>query len=346
MSGERILVHTPTGRDADLARGAIERAGWSVAVCANLAALCREVEHGAGLAIVGDEALTVPAVAKLARALERQPSWSDLPVIVLTRAGTPSALVDRAVPRMNVSLVERPTSVPVLHSAVRAALRARRRQYEVRDLIARLEAVDRTKAQFMAQLGHDLRTPLDALRKAVLLLERGSRPSSSAPLSVIDRQSLTLAGFLDELADMARIASGRLELRREPLDLSRVVAAASRPVEAGASARGVRIELALAPRPLIVEADAACLQQVVAMLLRCAVESTAAGGHTRATTAREGAWAVARVDHAGLVHAGGALALVREVMRLLGGDVLEVGQGREGAFVIRLPARGADAEAV
>ncbi len=202
---ERILVHTPIGRDADLALAAIEGAGWTATVCANVAALCREAQGGAGAVLVADEALTRSAVAKLSRSLERQPTWSDLPLVVLTRGEARRRLVlDSAVARLNVSQVERPTAAPVLVGALRAALRARRRQYDVCSQLLQLEAANRDKSRFMSRLGHDLRTPLDALRRAADLLDRCGTGDHGRELSLIERQSRALTGLLDDLAAEAR----------------------------------------------------------------------------------------------------------------------------------------------
>src|SRR4051812_34783039 len=86
-SSERILVLTPVGRDGPLAAEQIQRAGLRPVVCADAAALIRELGGPAGAAIVAHEALTAAAVAALGAEVARQPPWSDFPLIVLAPAG-------------------------------------------------------------------------------------------------------------------------------------------------------------------------------------------------------------------------------------------------------------------
>ena len=106
-------------------------------VCPDLAGLCRELEAGAGAAVLTEEALGRAEFGQLVEALGRQPAWSDFPVLVLTRAGADSEVVLRTLETLgNVTLLERPVRVPALVSAVRTALRARRRQYQIRDHLA------------------------------------------------------------------------------------------------------------------------------------------------------------------------------------------------------------------
>ncbi|HXS83706.1 MAG TPA: PAS domain S-box protein [Methylomirabilota bacterium] len=95
------------------------------------------MEAGAASVLLGEEALTPAFAAALGEVLGRQPSWSDLPILLLTGPGPDSATAAAAVSRLgNVTLFERPVRVASLVSAVRAALRARWRQYELRDRLA------------------------------------------------------------------------------------------------------------------------------------------------------------------------------------------------------------------
>src|SRR5215212_32663 len=132
----RVLLLTPTGRDADLTGRYLSGAGVPVEVCATMEELCEKCREGAGAALIAEEALTPEDRRCLLDELGGQPAWSDFPLVVLTAggeanggdAGALKSLGDVA----NVTLVERPTRVITILSAVRAALRARRRQYEVR----------------------------------------------------------------------------------------------------------------------------------------------------------------------------------------------------------------------
>jgi PAS domain S-box-containing protein len=125
----------PTTRDGERTRQALATAGLACAVCRDVEDLCREINRGAGTALLTEEALAADPDRYLAAALRDQPPWSDFPFVILARGGRE----DRADPyreAMNVSLVERPVRIRSLLSVVRAALRARRHQYAVRDHLA------------------------------------------------------------------------------------------------------------------------------------------------------------------------------------------------------------------
>ena len=103
--------------------------------------------------------------------MARQPPWSDLPVLVLTYQGADSPEVSDALAMLgNVTLLERPVRVTALESAVRSALRARERQYQIREQLRERELADRRKDEFLATLAHELRNPLAPIRNAVALL--------------------------------------------------------------------------------------------------------------------------------------------------------------------------------
>lgn len=133
-SDQRVLLLAPTSRDGRATHGLLESSGIACKVCASLEHLCAEAVAGAATVIVPEELVLCDESYRLARYLRQQAVWSDLPVLVLTRSGAESAAVERAMATLgNVSLIERPMRVSTLLSVVRAALRARERQYQVRD---------------------------------------------------------------------------------------------------------------------------------------------------------------------------------------------------------------------
>jgi len=140
---ELVLVLAPTGRDARLIADELARQGFVAHSCPTLDGLCAEIEAGAGTAVLAEEALPPAGLVGLVEALTRQPPWSDLPLLVLTGKGTPSAGSLRRFqvlePAANVTQLERPVQTRTLVSAVRSALRARRRQYDVREHLAERE---------------------------------------------------------------------------------------------------------------------------------------------------------------------------------------------------------------
>nr|MDQ3039415.1 hybrid sensor histidine kinase/response regulator [Pseudomonadota bacterium] len=168
-----------TARDAELTRELLERSGASARACASAAHLQSEIALGAGAVMVSEECLLTPGShALLVRALQSQPRWSDLPVLLLTRGGSDSLEVGDALALLrNVTLLERPLRVAALVSTVRTALRARNRQYEIESQLQELEAARDLQAQavkqkdeFLAMLAHELRNPLAPIRNALHVL--------------------------------------------------------------------------------------------------------------------------------------------------------------------------------
>lgn len=137
---DRVLLLAPTRKDGATTVALLRGAGMPVVSCAALDELIAELRLGAAMAIVPEEAMTPPGIGALAALLQQQPPWSDMPILVLASAGADSAVTSDAMRRLgNVTILERPLRVPTLLSAVRTALRARRRQYEIREHHAQLE---------------------------------------------------------------------------------------------------------------------------------------------------------------------------------------------------------------
>ncbi|HYO15626.1 MAG TPA: hybrid sensor histidine kinase/response regulator, partial [Thermoanaerobaculia bacterium] len=154
---ERVLVLAPTGRDAVLASQLLTAANIPNHSCTDNAELFREIESGAGAALLAEEALQPWTVNGLLDVLSREGPWSDLPLIVFAQGGqTSEDILERLGPLGNATILERPVRLSTLLSAVKAALRARHRQYEVRDLLRRQAEADRRKDEFLAMLGHEL----------------------------------------------------------------------------------------------------------------------------------------------------------------------------------------------
>ncbi|WP_421729186.1 response regulator [Brevundimonas sp.] len=139
---ERSLVLAPTGRDAGIAAAILAEANAPSLVCADLAALLEGMEQGAGLAVIAEEALRDRDVSALSRWIADQPSWSDFPILLLTRRGESierNPLAQRLSTTLgNVNVLERPFHPTTLVSAVRNALRGRYRQYEARERIEQI----------------------------------------------------------------------------------------------------------------------------------------------------------------------------------------------------------------
>jgi signal transduction histidine kinase/CheY-like chemotaxis protein len=138
-SSERAVILAPAGRDASVAAALIKEAGYYANICADLAALMHEIEGGAGLAVIADEAIKTADLRGLVRWLNDQPSWSDFPIVLLThQGGGPER--DPEAARLgqilgNVTFIERPFDPTTLVSIVGSAVRGRRRQYQTRAIL-------------------------------------------------------------------------------------------------------------------------------------------------------------------------------------------------------------------
>jgi PAS domain S-box-containing protein len=138
-SSERAVILAPAGRDALVAAALIREAGFYCNICGDLAALLREIESGAGLAVIADEAIKTADLRGLMRWLGDQPPWSDFPIVLLTHQGGGPERNPDAV-RLgqvlgNVTFIERPFHPTTLVSIVGSAVRGRRRQYQTRAIL-------------------------------------------------------------------------------------------------------------------------------------------------------------------------------------------------------------------
>jgi signal transduction histidine kinase len=317
---QRVLVLAPTGRDDALIAGALGRHGFASTVCRDLGCICREMSEGAGMAVLTEEGLLPDGLSRLAEALRQQPPWSDFPLLILTGKGVPSpASVQRfqaLEPIANVTQQERPVRIRTLISAVRAALRGRQRQYEVRDHLAerenllaelkhraeKLAETDRRKDEFLATLAHELRNPLAPVRNAlqILRLAGDNRLVAEQARSMMDRQVQQLVRLVDDLLDVSRITRGTFELKKERVALSSIVATAvetSRPLIEVARHE---LSVTLPSETIELEADPTRLAQVLSNLLNNAAKYTEAGGKIWLMAEREGNRVAVRVRDSGV----------------------------------------------
>ncbi|WP_217430946.1 PAS domain-containing hybrid sensor histidine kinase/response regulator [Sphingomonas bacterium] len=167
---DRVLILAPRGRDAAIAADLMRRHDVSAVVCADQQTLVEQLRSGAGAVVLTEEALATGDVGELSGWVAAQPAWADIPFIVLANgARTPrTKLATQRLGELgNVVLLERPLHAEAMLGAVRSALKARARQYEVRDAADTLEraVVDRTR---------ELETARDSLEIALDAAGMGS----------------------------------------------------------------------------------------------------------------------------------------------------------------------------
>src|SRR5688572_17436632 len=127
---ERVLMLAPTGRDAELMYSVLEEAGVKCVACTDMRELCLSMQEGAAALLIAEEALAEGAYRDLTAVLAQQPPWSEPPILLLSERGADSPIITQSLEALgNVTVLERPTRVPTLVSAVHSALRSRNRQY-------------------------------------------------------------------------------------------------------------------------------------------------------------------------------------------------------------------------
>lgn len=282
----RILILAPTSNDARLSAQFLTRVGLATTVCGHLDDLGALVGGGCGALLIAEEALARDAVPRLAAELARQPSWSDLPVILITAGADGSRLrshyLAALAPVGNMTIIERPVRPETLVSTCEVALRSRRRQYQVRDLLRQLDAADRRKDEFLAMLAHELRNPLAAVANAASLLNSHEEDREWAR-EVIVRQCSQLTRLIEDLLDVSRITAGKIRLRKETIDPAMILDRARESVQPLLQARNHAFVCDYAPHRLWIQADTTRLEQIVLNLLTNAAKYTPAGGRIELT---------------------------------------------------------------
>ena len=248
------------------------------------------------------------------------------------------------------------------------ALRARAEQA--------LRLAERRKDEFLATLTHELRNPLAPMRNALYILRTagGEGEAAANARAIIERQLHQLVRLVDDLADVSRISTGKLALRRERVELRSVARNALEAAEPLVHARGHALAVDMPPPGLYVNVDPTRLAQVFFNLLSNAAKFTDPGGHVEFAVSVQGGELVARVRDNGIGIAaemreaifdmfaqadpslersatglGVGLSLARKLVELHGGtvEVQSAGPGTGAEFVARIPvsvpavARGA-----
>ncbi len=276
-------------------------------------------------------------------------------------SSTPSLL-----PRDLVTLQELVSRAAIALDNARLYSSLQREIVRSREAEEELQDANRRKDEFLAMLSHELRNPLAPIRNAVEVIRRLAPPDPKLTMArdVVDRQVTLLARLVEELLDVSRISQGKIALKKEPVDLARIIAHSvetSRPlIDARAQALSVSVPAA----PVWLSADFARLSQVVSNLLNNASKYTGEGGRIELTASAEAGEAriVVRDNGAGiepqLLHKvfdlfvqgeraldrgqgglGIGLTLVKRLVELHNGrvDAASDGPGRGAIFTVTLP---------
>ena len=229
-----------------------------------------------------------------------------------------------------------------------------------------LKEADRRKDEFLATLAHELRNPLAPIRNAVQILRaQGSEDASLKwAREVIDRQAQQLSRLVDDLLDVSRITRGRIELRKERIELAAVLERALETSRPAVEAAHHRLTVSFPEDPVRVEVDLTRMAQVLSNLINNAAKYTRPGGHIEVSASVEVKQAAIEVRDDGLGIApemlsrifdlfaqvdtsleraqgglGIGLTIARNLVEMHGGsmEAASGGLGRGSAFTVRLP---------
>jgi PAS domain S-box-containing protein len=229
-----------------------------------------------------------------------------------------------------------------------------------------LREADRRKDEFLATLAHELRNPLAPIRNGLQILRMADKDPAAAIAvrDMLERQVNHLVRLVDDLMEVARVTRGRIELRREPVDLGALLRSAVETSKPLIEAARHELTVSVPPEPVTVVADPVRLAQIVANLLNNAAKYTDEGGRIALSGYRDGNYAVVSVRDTGIGipvdvlprvfdlfaqadrtydrtqgGLGIGLTLVRTLVELHGGTVTaaSAGPGSGSEFVVRLP---------
>jgi signal transduction histidine kinase len=261
-------------------------------------------------------------------------------------------------------LVKGKIDAPLLDRSIRYAIERKRTEESLKD-------ADRRKDEFLAMLGHELRNPLAAIRYGLhlLFLSKGNGDVVAQVKEMMEKQVKNLTRMVDDLLDVSRITRGKIQLRKEKVELAKVLNHAVESARPLIEALGHKLAVALPTRPVHLEADATRLEQVLVNLLNNAAKYTKQGGYITLMAERQGDEAVIRVRDNGIGirpellakvfdlfvqsersldrSQGGlgiGLTLVKKLVEMHGGSVEAHSEGTDkgSEFVVRLPALPSD----
>jgi signal transduction histidine kinase len=290
----RILVLAPLGNDAPVTLRLLSEAGIAAHRCKDLTDLLERVREGCAGLLIAEEALSENNLAPFVQHLSHQPSWSDIPIIIITTSGDSKSFGFQRMARLgvtgNVTLLERPFRPLTLVNAAQVAIRSRRRQYEVRDLLsererllagleekvqnrtAELQATNAQLEELVYSIAHDLRAPLRAMQGFSKLL--------------VDQYGSVLEGDGREYADRVMLAAERMDamtldllaygrmarsdISLTPVSIKRVWEMAASQCEKMIEETGAKVEV-IEPLPTVL-GEEPILTQVFANLLNNALK--------------------------------------------------------------------------
>ena len=306
----RIAILAPFGLDAEVATKVLNEWGFETSRCRTIAQVCDAIRQEIGAVMITEEALTPDATGRLRAALRRQPTWSDVPIIVLTDEGALAREFSRSLQLLseeaNLTLMNRPVRLAGLVTALRSALRARQRQLQVRNFIeervvreaelqrARRQAEDAndTKSRFLATMSHELRTPLNAIAGYTEILALGVHgPVTEEQRVALDRIAKSqryLLSLINDILNFAKVESGHVSFNIREVCLEPLLRRIETFVQPQLTAKGISYHWTPENCQLDIRVDEDKAQQILLNLLSNAIKFTPSGGRIEIDARQEG----------------------------------------------------------
>lgn|GEM_PF-1015790 len=308
LRNTKVLICAPVPRDVELLTKLLDSAGLRSDDCPDPSTLGQRLRNDALALLVTEEALVPELVQAVRSFVDDQPFWSDFPIVVFAGPESEPRYLDRLNEfgkRANITLVDRPVRMKSVVSIMQSVARARTRQFEIRDLLAKLEDRIAERDRFLAILGHELRNPLAAIVLAAQMVDGSTGVLDAEHAERIERQAQHLSSLVDDLLDLSRITTGKIVLKRTVFDLTSVIAECVKSMQADAERRGIRLSFSPASEPLVVHADELRVEQIISNLVTNALKYTRHGGRVEVRTERRG-------DRAAIVVSDSGVGIARE----------------------------------
>ncbi|MBC7467214.1 MAG: response regulator [Bdellovibrio sp.] len=250
-----------------------------------------EIDKGVGVLLVSKEAISYDAVIKLSGALNAQPTWSNIPVVVLLNEQDFAKRNDSTFKLLktlrNLTFLERPVPMSTVKSVVQAALAERKRQFEVHDLlntleISKKEATDanQAKSNFLANMSHEIRTPLAAiLGYSELLVEPNITDiERQYYIDSVRRNGNLMVSLVDNILDLSKVESGKFEVESVEVSIKEMISEIISELEPAAASKKLRLMINYDSfRSDLIVTDVIRLKQILMNIVGNAIKFTLNG---------------------------------------------------------------------
>jgi len=277
---DRVVILPPTQQDAVMCHRILHEAGVSAEFVSSMPQLIQRIRRGTGVVLIAKEFLSGESLEHLRLALQAQPSWSDVPVVILLGQQESSAgQIADWLSLGHVTLLERPLRIALFVSLLKAKLRDRKRQYEVRDLLRRAERANESKSAFLANMSHEIRTPMTAILGYADLMEGLIQDEEALNhLKTIRRNGVFLLGIINDILDLSKIEAGKLDVASELFSPTDVLEDVHSIMLVRACERGINLELDYENKiPKTIRSDPRRLKQILVNLIGNGIKFTPSG---------------------------------------------------------------------